>query len=129
MLQNNLESLVEPGTDATINAGELLETMGIIWKKATLEEKHDLLTTMLEAVNIDLATTRSIVGIQPKPAFYALFDSFTQKPDSKVTVFNPDDSLTKMKTGSDQDRESDFGLVEAREGQPLSYHNITLLPY
>ncbi len=117
LLQNNLESLVEPDADASINAGELLETMGLIWKKATLEEKHDLLTTMLEAVYIDLAATRSIVGIQPKPAFYALFDSLTQKPDSKVTVFNPDDSLTKMKTDSDQDRESDFGLVEAREGR------------
>jgi len=117
LLQNNLESLVEPDTDATINAGELLETMGIIWEKATLEEKHDLLTTMLEAVYIDLAATRSIVGIQPKPAFYALFESLKQKPDSKVTIFNPDDSFTKIKTDSAQDRESDFGLVEAREGR------------
>jgi len=73
LLQDNLDSLVIPQADAAINAGELLESLGLIWEKATLEEKHRLLIGMLEAVYIDLAASRSIVGIQPKPPFYPLF--------------------------------------------------------
>jgi hypothetical protein len=43
----------------------------------------------LEAVYVDLAASRSVVGIQPKPALYPLFESLKQKPDNKVIVFNP----------------------------------------
>lgn len=63
--------------------------LGLIWEKATLGEKHRLLTGMLEAVYVDLAASRSIVGIQPKPPFYPLFESLKCKPDNKVIVFNP----------------------------------------
>ena len=47
---------------------------------------------MLDAVYIDLIASRSIVGWLPKPAFYSLFESLRQKPDSKVIVFNPGES-------------------------------------
>ena len=87
-MQNALDSLVIPEADAALNAGELLESLGLIWEKATLEEKHRLLAGMLEAVYVDLAASRSIVGIQPKPPFYPLFESLKRKPDNKVIVFN-----------------------------------------
>jgi len=66
LLQDALDSLVIPEADAALNTGELLESLGLIWEKATLDEKHRLLAGMLEAVYIDLAVSRSIVGIQPR---------------------------------------------------------------
>jgi site-specific DNA recombinase len=89
LLQDNLETLVVPEADEAMKAGELIENLGNIWKCATLEEKHKLLTIMLDAVYVDLLNSRSIVGILPKPTFYGLFESLKRKPDSKVTIFNP----------------------------------------
>ena len=90
LLQGSIEALVIPEVDATLHAGELLESLGSIWGKATLEERHRLLSRMLDAVYIDLLTNRSIIGLLPKPAFYSLFESLRQMPDSNVIIFNPD---------------------------------------
>lgn len=109
LLQDALNSLVIPEADATIDAGQLLESLGIIWNKATLEEKHTILTGMLEAVYVDLGENKSIVGIQPKPAFYPLFESLKQG-ESKIMVFNP----LETRANSLENRD---GMVEAREGR------------
>jgi hypothetical protein len=87
LLQDAFDSLVIPEEDAAINAGKLLENMGHLWEKATLAEKHRLLSIMLEAVYVDLAASRSIVGIQPKPAFYPLFRSLQNHAENQITVF------------------------------------------
>ena len=87
LLQDAFDSLVIPEEDAAINAGKLLENMGYLWEKATLAEKHRLLSIMLEAVYVDLAASRSIVGIQPKPAFYPLFRSLQNHAENQITVF------------------------------------------
>jgi site-specific DNA recombinase len=113
LLQDNLDSLVIPEHDATMNAGELLESLSLIWQNATLEEKHKLLSGMLEAVCIDLAANRSIVGIQPKPPFYPLFESLKRNPDNKVITYNPGEFYTEKETGSVL--EPDFGMVETGE--------------
>jgi len=115
LLQDTLDSLVIPEAEAAINAGELLESLGLIWEKATLEEKHRLLAGMLEAVYVDLAVSRSVVGIQPKPPFYPLFESLKHKPESKVTLFNPGED--DKETGSGLIPEPDFGLVETGESR------------
>jgi hypothetical protein len=86
-LQDTFDSLVIPEEDAAINAGKLLENLGTIWQGATLEEKHKLLSLMLEAVYVDLAASRSIVGIQPRPAFYPIFNSLENQADNKIIVF------------------------------------------
>ncbi len=52
LLQDALNSLVIPEADAALTAGELLENLGPIWEIATLEEKHKLLSGMLEAVYV-----------------------------------------------------------------------------
>ena len=54
-----------------------------------LKEKHELLSTIFEAVYVDLWANRCVVGIQAKPAFYALFQSLEQNKESKVVIFNP----------------------------------------
>ena len=116
LLNDALNSLAIPENDATISAGELLENLGVIWDKATLEEKHRLLRTMLEAVYVDLAASRSIVGIQPKGPFYPLFDSLKRVPENKVMIFRPGE-VEQRKTGSSCDREPVCGLVETGESR------------
>jgi DNA invertase Pin-like site-specific DNA recombinase len=88
LLQDTLDSLVIPEEDAAINAGKLLENLGTIWQGAILEEKHKLLSLMLEAVYVDLAASRSIVGIQPKPVFYPLFNALENQTGNNITVFH-----------------------------------------
>lgn len=99
-----------PEMDATIKAGELIENLGNIWKESTPEEKHKLLTIMLDAVYVDLLNSRSIVGLLPKPAFYRLFESLKQKPDSKVIIFDP-------KENAPDSPERVVGMVETGESR------------
>lgn len=113
LLQDALGSLVIPEEDAVLRAGELLESLGLIWDKATNEEKHRLLSGMIEAVYIDLAASRSIVGIQPKPPFYNLFQSLKYVPDNKVIIFKPGAKQKEMGSGIAQ--EPDYAMVETGE--------------
>jgi hypothetical protein len=70
---------------------------------------------MLEAVYVDLAVSHSVVGIQPKPPFYPLFEPLKHKPESKVTVFRPGEE--EKITGSGMSLEPDFKLVETGENR------------
>ncbi len=115
LLHDALDSLVIPEADVALRAGELLEGLGLIWNKATDEDKHRLLSGMIEAIYIDLVASRSIVGIQPKPPFYNLFESLKQIPDNKVTVFRPGEE--EKITGSGMSLEPDFKLVETGESR------------
>ncbi len=77
---------------------------------------------MLDAVYIDLIASRSIVGWLPKPAFYSLFESLRQKPDSKVIVFNPEESgepgpEDQKENAPKQSGREMVGLVETGEGR------------
>jgi len=56
-----------------------------------LKEKHELLSMIFEAVYVDLWANRCVVGIQAKPAFYALFQSLEQNKESKVVIFDPNE--------------------------------------
>ena len=87
LLQNALNSMIVPEANAALKAGEQLENLGALWEVATLEEKHSLLSGMLEAVYVDLAASRSIVGIQPKAPFFPLFESLKNLADNKIIVF------------------------------------------
>jgi len=87
LLQNALNSMIIPEANAALKAGEQLENLGALWEVATLEEKHTLLSGMLEAVYVDLAASRSIVGIQPKAPFYPLFESLKNQANNKIIVF------------------------------------------
>jgi len=116
LLNDALNSLVEPEQDVTMTAGDMLENLGLVWEKATLEEKHRLLGTMLEAVYVDLAASRSIVGIQPKAPFYPLFDSLKQLPENKAMIFRPGEA-GQWKTGSICEAEPVCGLVETGESR------------
>lgn len=92
LLQDAFGSLVMPEADATLDAGILLENLGHVWNAASLGERHNLLQVMLEAAYIDLAASRSIVGIRPKSVFYPLFESMENQSGSRITVFHDDRS-------------------------------------
>ena len=108
LLQNALNSMIIPEANAALKAGEQLENLGALWEVATLEEKHTLLSGMLEAVYVDLAASRSIVGIQPKAPFYPLFESLKNQANNKIIVFTgkPVDGSTTstvtVETGENQ---------------------------
>jgi hypothetical protein len=60
LIKDKIESLVIPKVDATIKAGELVENLDQLLEKATIEERHELLSSMLDAVYVDLwADSRS----------------------------------------------------------------------
>ena len=83
-----LESLVVPEADAAQEAGELIQRLPLLWEKANLSERRQLLLTMLDAVYVDAKEERQIVALKPKPAFKALFHIATTKADSGVILYN-----------------------------------------
>ncbi len=115
LLQDALSSLVIPEEDSALRASELLESLELIWNKATDDEKHRLLSGMIEAVYIDLAASRSIVSIQPKPPFYNLFESLKHVPGNKVIIFRP--SAKQKEKGSGIAQEPDYAMVETGESR------------
>ena len=99
MLQNALNSMVIPEENATLRAGEQLQNLGAVWGKATLEEKHRLISCVFEAVYVDMVASRSIVGIQPKPSFYPIFDALKNQAGNKIIVFT-DRPVESLKTST-----------------------------
>ena len=96
----------------------MIENIAKLWEKTTLEEKRKLLTSILEAIYVDLLATRSVVGIQPKAPFYSVFEAL--KKDYKVTIFDPND---KKETGSSLYQNPDLGLAETGEAPTTSHRN------
>jgi site-specific DNA recombinase len=88
-----LDALVIPEAEVSFEAGQKLEDLGAVWEVASLEDKHSLLLSMLDEVYLDLANTRSVVAIKPKPAFYLSYDSPGEKPHSTMRGFT-DKALT-----------------------------------
>lgn len=73
-LLSQLESLVIPEIDAAQAAGQLLINLPQLWTEATLPERHRLVTTVIDAVYVDLRNDGIIVSIKPKPAFAGLVE-------------------------------------------------------
>ena len=71
------------------------------WGAATLEERHQLLSMMLDAVYVDMGQGL-VLGLKPKPEFLPLFNL-----DEPVTT---DDS--ELVTG---------GMEQSRAAQQLTY--------
>jgi len=65
-----------PEANAALQAGEQRQNLVTVWEKAALGEKHRPISCIFEAVYVDMVASRSIVGIQPKPSFYPIFDAF-----------------------------------------------------
>jgi hypothetical protein len=102
-----------PEVEASFDAGEKLENLGSVWKKASLEEKHSLLLVMLDAVYLDLAQTRSVVSIRPKGPFYPLFRSLRQESDAGIRIVDPEQE------GGWDGGGANCGMVETGEGARL----------
>jgi hypothetical protein len=87
-LETELESLIVPEVDAATEAGRLITHLPELWSGATLSERHELLTRMLDGVYVDMRGCRSVVAIKPKPAFKAVLQVATTKAGSGVTLIS-----------------------------------------
>ena len=75
-----------PEVDSAEEAGRLLENLPALWAAATLDERHDLATSMLDAVYLDLGETKSVLAIKPKPPFAAVFSIAAARAGSGVEL-------------------------------------------
>jgi site-specific DNA recombinase len=91
LLEMELESLVLPGVDAAEEAGNLLLNLKELWKSANLEERRQLLLTMLDAVYIDAKQTKSVVALKPKPPFRPVFQVAVARNSSKMRLIKDGD--------------------------------------
>ena len=74
-----------------------------------MEEKRNLLLTMLEAVYFDVKQTRSIVAIKPKPPFRPIFQVAVTRKGSGIHIIKNEPSDSKSKNSS-------VFMVETGEG-------------
>ena len=58
--------------DQVVRYGDHIEGLVEAWGAATLEERHQLLTMVLDAVYVDMAQGL-VLGVKPKPEFLPLF--------------------------------------------------------
>jgi len=59
--------------DEVLRYGDHIKGLVEAWEGATLEERHQLLTMMLDAVYVDM-TQGLVLGLKPKPEFLPLFN-------------------------------------------------------
>jgi hypothetical protein len=71
-LIREINSLVVPSMDKTIELGDRLIALPKAWPDATEMERHEILRDMFEAIYID-ANTKQVVGVKPYPEFVPLF--------------------------------------------------------
>ena len=70
-LQEQLQALVVPDKEPVVKAAAYVEDLPALWRAATLDERRAILLTALDAVYIDMDTSR-LVAIQPKADFLPL---------------------------------------------------------
>ena len=77
--------LLIPEVNAAKAAGRLLH-MPRLWAGASLQERHQLLTTILDAVCIDMKDGNSVVSVKAKPAFQGVLGVATPVLDNSVIL-------------------------------------------
>ena len=82
-LELQLSGISIPQVDAVEEAGKLLENFGEYWKTLGLKERHAILTTMLDAVYVDLENNE-LVGLAPKSSFIPAFLAMTERKEVNV---------------------------------------------
>ena len=72
------------------------------WGSATLEERHQLLSMMLDAVYVDM-TQGLVIGLKPKPEFLPLFNlgEPVTTGDSELVTGGMEQSQTTPRTRAD----------------------------
>ena len=85
-LEWELESLLIPEVDAAKEAGRLLADMPRLWAGATLQERYQLLTVILDAVYINMKDRKSIVSVKLKPVFQAVLGATSLDRVSDVAL-------------------------------------------
>ena len=78
--------LPQPGQVLQELAGRLIEKLPDLWAGANLEERRELLLTMLDAVYVDAVEEKRIVAIKPRPAFRPLLEIAATREGSGIVL-------------------------------------------
>jgi DNA invertase Pin-like site-specific DNA recombinase len=124
-LEDKLASLVEPGVDATKEAGKLLENLPDLWGEANLSERRNILLSMLDAVYVDTVEEKAIVALRPKPAFRPLFEIATTRKGSDVVLINEPPQADNEPEAADSCFWWRRGRVELLSQPPWRTHSVT----
>lgn len=109
VLEAKLDSLKVPEVEAAFDAVSLIENLRTLWEKASAEERRKILLGMLDAVYLDLAQGKGIVGVSPKPVFRALFESVESREEAKLQLLKT--------TSPGSNGSADDGLLWWRRGR------------
>ena len=101
LLEDKLAGQIVPGVDAAQEARKLLENLPALWEDAALGERRLISMTMLDAVQEDTVEDRSIVAIQPKPAFRPLFEIATTRECRDVAFMKEPPEATNEPEAAD----------------------------
>ncbi len=98
---------------ARVEKGAWWQQLHELWSGATLQERHRILVSMLEAVYVDHKEAKAVVAIQPKPAFRAVFQVATTREGSGVIL---------IKEPPDPSQKAPFPCSWWRRGRVELYH-------
>jgi hypothetical protein len=94
-LRARLAALKPPEMPDLEQAARLLDDIGVIWEKATLEEEKQIAHTLLEAVYLD-SEDGPVVRVEPRAAFRALFELAGDKVDNSHLEGRQDNVQNRM---------------------------------
>ena len=73
-MKARLDRLVIPEMVTTLEAGKLLENLGMLWRNAELPERYQVLAGIMHAVYLGIVKARKVVAVSPKPLGYLELD-------------------------------------------------------
>ena len=91
-----------PEVESALEAGRLAQNLTDLWSAARLDQRHDLIVSMLDAVYFDLSDSKSIVAFKPKPPFRPIFEIAAARENSGVTLLQ-NEKLPAGGPGDDRD--------------------------
>jgi site-specific DNA recombinase len=93
-LKRAMAGLRLPEVEEAVTAGDLLADLRTLWRRATLDERHELLKGMVAKVYVDLVSRR-IIGVTPKPGFWSLFEQ-VRVEHPRMLLLAPDEVKRRL---------------------------------
>jgi len=77
-----------PAANAAEEAGILILNLKPLLAEDNVEERRELLLSMLDAVYFDSKTSKALVAVRPKPPFKRIFQVAASKEGSGIRIIN-----------------------------------------
>ena len=92
---HQMASLITSELGAAEEAGRLLERLTELWEGTNLEERHRLITLMVDSVFVDHKKEKRIVCIRPRAAFRPVMRNIKTKKNSGIFLTLMEDEEIK----------------------------------